>query len=65
MFNEGFEAEFFDSDAELLKKVKKYLLDDDGRRRIAAGGLRRCIESGYRNVDRMASALKVILETRK
>jgi spore maturation protein CgeB len=65
MFKEGFEAEFFASDDELLKKIKKYLLDDEGRQRIASGGLRRCIESGYRNVDRMASALKVILETRK
>lgn len=57
MFEEGREAEFFDSPNELLEKCKKYLNDEEARLRIAQLGRERCIKSGYSNVGRLRIAL--------
>lgn len=46
-FEEGKEAEFFDSNSEMLKKVKYYLEKEEERKRIALAGIKRCEESGY------------------
>jgi hypothetical protein len=59
-FQEGVEAEFFDSDDELLEKCRHYLAHPDERRRIAAAGRRRCIESGYFEPDRVREILPAL-----
>jgi spore maturation protein CgeB len=58
LFEEGKEAEFFDSPEELLQKVKYYLAHDAELLRIAKAGRDRCLESGYSHRDR----LKVMIE---
>lgn len=59
-FAEGVEAEFFDSDDELLEKCRHYLAHPEERERIAAAGRRRCIESGYFEQDRVRDVLPAI-----
>lgn len=46
-FKEGVEAEFFDSNEEMLKKINHYLTHDEERQRIATAGRARCAASGY------------------
>ena len=46
-FTEGKEAEFFDSNEELLLKIKQYLSDENHRQKIAQQGYLRCQQSGY------------------
>lgn len=46
-FEEGKEAIFFDSNEELLELAKKYLMDDNTRKKIAEAGRERCLTSGY------------------
>jgi len=61
-FKEGEEAEFFDSDDELLEKCRHYLDHPDERLRIAEAGRRRCLESGYSEPDRVREVLPAIEE---
>jgi spore maturation protein CgeB len=44
---EGVEAEFFATHDELVQKAKRYLGDDEARRKVAAQGQQRCANSGY------------------
>jgi hypothetical protein len=61
-FQEGVEAEFFDSDDELLEKCRHYLAHPEERRRIAAAGRRRCFDAGYFEPDRVREILPALEE---
>jgi len=64
LFEEGKEAEYFDSDEELLAKVRYYLAHEDQRKRIAAAGRERCLSSGYSNEARMSKMLDIVMQER-
>lgn len=53
LFTEGVEAEYFQSNDELLEKTRYYLEHEAQRAAIAAAGRRRCLESGYSLTERM------------
>jgi hypothetical protein len=57
LFEEGEEAEFFDSTEELVDKAQFYCRDETARQRIAKAGLERCIKSNYAYVHRLRTAL--------
>ncbi|MDU1687536.1 MAG: glycosyltransferase, partial [Clostridium perfringens] len=61
LFEEGKEAEFFDSNEELLEKCRYYLEYEEERKKIIEGGLRRCKESGYSNVETIRKILNNIM----
>jgi hypothetical protein len=63
-FEEGVEAEFFDSDDELVKKCRYYLEHPEERQRIAAAGQRRCRESGYSELDRVREVMPLLEQAR-
>lgn len=56
-FTEGAEAEFFDSEQELVDKVTFYARNDTARAKIARAGRRRCERAGYAYVHRLDQAL--------
>lgn len=60
-YQEGEEAEFFESPAELLEKVKFYLARDDLREKIAAAGHQRAMLSGYSYSDRVKDELQKLM----
>jgi spore maturation protein CgeB len=57
-FVEDHEAVYFDTFDEMMDKIRYYLRHDAARTRIAAGGYRRCLDSGYRYVDRAGQLLR-------
>lgn len=59
-FEEGKEAEFFSSPQELTDKISFYVAHEEARARMAAAGLRRCIDSRYAYVHRLSDALEEI-----
>ncbi len=59
-FDEGVEAEFFESRDELREKARFYLKNDRLRGQIAARGRERCLRSGYTYHDRMRQSLSLI-----
>src|SRR5262245_2087412 len=59
-FREGVEAEFFDSAEELVEKCRHYLAHPEERQRVADAGHRRCIESGYFEIDRVREVLPAL-----
>jgi spore maturation protein CgeB len=60
LFEEGREAEFFNSNEEMLEKVKYYIANSAQRERIATAGRQRCLKSGYSNHDRLREMLKAV-----
>ncbi len=60
LFKEGEEAEFFDTDEELLRKTRWYLSHPEQCAKIAAAGLSRCQASGYSYGGRLKKALHEI-----
>ncbi len=60
LFEEGREAEFFDSRQELQDKLRFYVKNDEARRRIAEAGHRRAMESGYSYQDRIRQVVEQI-----
>lgn len=59
LFVEGKEAAFFESNEELLAKVRHYLANDQERKAVAIAGFERC-RKGYSHRDRMAQMLSQI-----
>jgi spore maturation protein CgeB len=62
MFHEGVEAEFFDSDAELVAKAGYYLEHESARRALAEAGRKRCLRdySSVQQMNRILDALGVL-----
>ena len=57
-FDEGKEAEFFESSEELLDKIRFYCSHESARGRIAKAGQTRCIEGKYAYIHRVQAALE-------
>ena len=55
-FEEGKEAEFFDSVDEMIDKLKFYTCNESARKRVADSGYRRCKQSGYAYICRVTKA---------
>jgi len=64
LFEEGKEAEFFDSVEEFISKVRFYLRNDSARQRVAAAGRERVVRSGHDIVSRVRQWLRDIEEWR-
>ena len=64
-FEEGREAEFFGSEAELVDKARFYAANETARAAIAAAGRRRCQSGGYAYIERLRPVIGAIqrLET--
>jgi spore maturation protein CgeB len=64
LFQEGVEAEFFDSLKELLERIHYFIAHEDQRQNIAIAGRRRCLEAGYSNMERLKSILQQVYQNR-
>ncbi len=54
LFEEGSEAEFFNTPDELATKLRHYIADDVSRERVAAAGQARCMISGYATAEQFS-----------
>ena len=59
-FEEGKEAVFFESQDELYNLIKKYLADDETRKKIAEAGREKCVKSGYSMKAQLSGMLRKI-----
>lgn len=57
LFEEGWEAEFFDSPEECVEKASRYLADATSREAVAAAGLMRSRASGYSTAEQFGTIL--------
>ncbi len=62
LFQEGKEAEFFETKEELVDKCKFYLKHESLRKKIAQAGRMRCIKSKYSYPERMQEILMIGLQ---
>lgn len=60
LFSENQEAVFFDSDEELLHKVRQYLKQDEKRIKIATAGLKKSWDAGYDHCSRLKQLLNIV-----
>jgi spore maturation protein CgeB len=60
LFEEGKEAEFFNTDGEMKEKIRWYLQHEEERRRIGAAGRAKCVQAGYSYLGRMRSVVAMI-----
>jgi spore maturation protein CgeB len=60
LFEEHVEAEFFESEAEMLDKLKFYLRNESSQRAMAIKGYERCQNSGYSYTARVRKVLTEI-----
>ncbi|MGE0055206.1 MAG: glycosyltransferase [Hyphomicrobium sp.] len=58
LFDEGKEAEYFESDEELCDKIRFYLANDNTREAIAQAGRERCLKSGYNDQHQLRRVLE-------
>lgn len=63
LFEENREAVFFDTQEELLEKVRYYLAHPEEARLIGNAGRRRSIDSGYDHQNRMKMLLAIVTST--
>ena len=61
-FEEGKEAEFFGSNAEMLEKARYYLENNEKREKISRAGRERCMASGYSMRAQLDHILKAAFE---
>ena len=59
-FEEGLEADFFDSKEELVEKIRFYRAHEEIRLRIAAAGRQRTISGRYAYIHRMTDVLEAM-----
>ena len=64
LFEEGREAEFFDSDEELIDKARYYLGHEQVRRRVASAGRERCLRAGYDYMSLMKERIRISMESK-
>jgi len=62
LFEEGKEAEFFNTKEEMLEKMRYYLEHEDERLKIAAAGRQRCLRSRYSYQERLREMLRIALD---
>lgn len=62
LFDEGKEAEFFDSPEEMVDKARYYLRHESDRVRIARAGRERCLQSDYSYRKLMKRRIDLVLE---
>ena len=60
LLEEGKEAEFFDSDDEMLDKARFYLKNNEARQRVAAAGRIRCEQSGYSSANLLSKIIDAL-----
>lgn len=61
LFEEGKEAEFFESDSELIEKSTYYCANPKMAHKIGRSGRKRCFDSGYTYEDRLRKLFESIL----
>ncbi len=60
LFVEKNEAEFFDSNEELLQKVKYYLENEPERKKIAQNGYNKCITAKYNYKNQLLKIISIV-----
>lgn len=60
LFKEGKEAEFFDSEEEVLIKTKHYLANENERKQVIKAGRKRCITGNFSFDNRMKEIINQI-----
>lgn len=60
LFAEGVEAGYFESDAELIEKVRYYTSNPEKRRDVARAGRERCVAGEYSNNARLKTVFGIL-----